>query len=74
MKRNLLLLSVLLLMVPLIVVAQDEPMEGGIFRPVAAALIQFDSIFSSDGPSKQAMSNIHIYLYRKQNYGQPFQI
>ncbi len=72
MKRNLLLLSVLLLMVPLIVVAQDEPMEGGIFRPVAAALIQFDSIFSSDGPSKQAMSNIHIYLYRKQNYGQPF--
>ena len=73
MKSKLLILSVmLLLIVPLVVVAQDEPQEGGIFRPATSALIQFDSIFSSDGPSKAAMSQIYSYLYRKQNYGPPF--
>ena len=73
MKSKLLVLSVLLLLtVPLVVVAQDEPMSGGIFRPATAALIQFDSIFSGDGPSKAAMSQIYNYLYRKQNYGPPF--
>jgi ABC-type transport system substrate-binding protein len=72
MKHKLLIMFILLLMTAVLAVAQDEPVEGGIFRPATTALIQFDSIFSADGPSKQAMSNIHGYLYRKQNYGDPF--
>lgn len=53
----------------LVVVAQQD---GGVFRPATGALIQFDQALSSDGPSYQAMSNIHGYLYRMQNYGDPF--
>lgn len=51
-----------------LVVAQKS---GGILRPATGALIQFDQALSSDGPSYQAMSNIHGYLFRMQDFGDP---
>jgi peptide/nickel transport system substrate-binding protein len=50
----------------------QEPKQGGIFRVAAGAIIQLDQALASDGPSYEAMSNIHGYLYRMQNYGDPF--
>lgn len=70
MKRWLIIsLSLLtILMGTSLVVAQKD---GGIFRPATGALIQFDQALSSDGPSYQAMSNIHGYLFRMQDFGNP---
>lgn len=48
-----------------------DPRFGGTFRPATNALIQFDMTFCSDGPSSEAMSNIHGYLYRMQDLGEP---
>ncbi|MCZ7571331.1 MAG: ABC transporter substrate-binding protein [Ardenticatenaceae bacterium] len=48
-----------------------DPRFGGTFKPAARALVQFDQALSSDGPSFEAMSLIHGYLYRMQDFGDP---
>jgi|GEM_PF-326028 peptide/nickel transport system substrate-binding protein len=48
-----------------------DPKFGGRLRASTGALIQFDEVLSSDGPSQQAMSSIHGYLFRRQDFGDP---
>ncbi len=52
--------------------AQDQPKRGGRFTPSTSSFIQFDQALSSDGPSLEVMSNIHAYLFRVQDFGNPF--
>jgi peptide/nickel transport system substrate-binding protein len=50
----------------------SDPRFGGTLRQASVGLVQFDQIFGNDGPSFAAMSLINTYLYRMENYGDPY--
>jgi peptide/nickel transport system substrate-binding protein len=51
---------------------QGQGQRGGRFTPSTSSFIQFDQALASDGPSFEVMSNIHAYLFRVQDFGDPF--
>src|SRR5205814_4995932 len=46
--------------------------RGGRFTESNASFIQFDQAIASDGPSLEVMSNLHAYLFRVQDFGDPY--